>query len=50
MLFDYWSKRGIPPFIEALLKNAPPPEDELPDEVPAFIQVILYRYGTAFAF
>ena len=37
VLFDYWSKRGIPPFIEALLKNAPPPEDELPDEVPAFI-------------
>jgi hypothetical protein len=32
VLFDYWSKRGIPPFIEALLKNAPPPEDELPDE------------------
>lgn len=31
-LFDYWSKKGIPAFIEALLKNAPPPEEEEPDE------------------
>ena len=29
---EHRSKRGIPPFIKALIKNAPPPEDELPDE------------------
>lgn len=33
VLMDFWAKRGIPPFIDALLKNAPPPEDDdFPDE------------------
>ena len=44
VLMDFWAKRGIPPFIDALLKNAPPPEDDdFPDEVHVPVVVLMIR-------